>query len=436
MKVFCKKTVTGLLLVAQVWFCIHGTFAEGKGYFDLRSNLRGPTFGLSSPGPLERNLADFYADLLSYCGRQGPWGQDYCYLVDAINEFLATGRALKSETVESPNLPLTLASGMHPFSLAKGFLSGTGSFDVAYARFLIVQSIIVELWPLAPEAIRPEGSNESVAWLTSFSPFSYLFRISQQGTCIGEEKKGCAKKKLALQALQSVFATLEEDQDLMNRIQATHDFFRSQNFSARRISLHQGLLGSVTDLSRGNLISFFSSPNAPNAKVSSVKNYFASMEKDASVHFTSRYEFKNEPCADLNGTLQFIKNMKVEGFEKVTGDFECQVTDGYLSVVGGAAFEEIMQQGLLWRFTFFQLRLMIGQITDYINGMDQVAVEQMYYQALLDDIYRVKEQVAFYPNLDDESSYRSDSLKDDKRVLWEALLDIFDQSQTLKGGLQ
>jgi len=405
---------------------------EAEGRFDLKQDMVGPTFGLETPGPLERNVAELYSSLLKTCESSAPWKNDYCFLVDVIHDFLETGRSLKQEAVSNSNLPLTLASGMHPLSLDRNFFSSADSLDVTYARFLLAQTLLVELWPHAPEDMRSSGYKRTMAWMTSFSSFSYLFRLSQLQSCLDSKEKGCQLKKDAIFILKSVFAALEQDQEFTDRLQATHDYLKEINFSSRRISLHQGLLASVTDLSQGNLISFFSSPSAPNARMDSIETYFDHLKHDSEIHFTHRYEFTGQACADLNGTLQFLKDLRVEGFESVEGEMTCEVKGGYLSVVSGLAFDQIMERGLLWRFTFFQLRLMIAQITDYIDPLEEGVIRQLYYQSLLDDIHRIKQAVAHYP----DSGLRSSGLKADQRVLWESMLDIFDASKDLEEGLQ
>jgi hypothetical protein len=154
------------------------------------------------------------------CARTIPTNDEtawICLWPKAIKELDLIGTTLTGESPDANNLFLTLAARLHPDSLFKSFDSQEDlTFDALYARYLIANRMLRELWPSVERRLIREGQFQDPIdrfiepWLTTETPWSFAWR-SMIGIRCGGDQKACELRAKLARFLRGSLNLIDED---------------------------------------------------------------------------------------------------------------------------------------------------------------------------------------------------------------------------------
>ena len=419
-------------------------FSPAQAYITLKNiepALVGFTFNPKTRGLLEQDLAAMNDKISQYCKSQKIQSQQQkvCLWPPIYNEFITYGKKLSDESFDSTRLALTLAGRLHPLNLIKYYEKGNG-FDVDYARFLIAQRLLKELWFNIPQKLRAQRDKYVYAWLTARTPFSFLLQLSRQYSCLNGSRPECYHKRKIIGLLQKVSTVIRHDTEMNNLVETAFKETKNPYATDSNDKIYKNFTNALSGESAGSLIVFSSHLGATPFSFKSVQSYFKHVDQDSQQRLSQVVAFSGSACKDIQQTLDLAKQAPTPWGHLVRRSLDChQNKTGALYSIKGPAYNDLQKHHLLWRFNFYQLRLMIQSLFSSAKSIHPDQLEKIQIHEALKDFKRVRAHIDSLPSVDLEALTRPIlegpmvSLKPTMFHIYNSVLKYIDRAIELKG---
>jgi hypothetical protein len=399
----------------------------------LREILTSPTFTDNKLTIPEQVLLTFNNKIIETCETQEKANNtvpDYCLFPDIYEEFQSQGKILVNSSFDKSNLALTLAGRIHPTTLSNMYLEDVQSFDRTYARFLVAQRLLKEVYQKVPEELQlSQDTYLTTSWLTSRTASSFLLNLSRKYSCVSFDAS-CKEKRLIIGLLQKIYSVVNIDQELLKIINAAVDETQlvTQDKTSERI--YKQFIKTLTDESFGYLLVFSSGTGFSVFDRASVQSYFDNVETESKLPLVELPSFVGEPCSDLSRSLFALKNNEVLWATEVPITIECQAENGRFYSLSGPTYEYLADKGLVWRFNFLQLRLMIIKLFDSRKEISSRDLQISLIHESLQDFLEVKTVVEKMPKVN-LNAYDLEKLKPQLAFVYNSILEHLDRLDAL-----
>jgi hypothetical protein len=400
---------------------------------NLNEILVSPTFSDDKLTIPEQALLKFKNNILETCKsleEEAVTVPDYCLFPDIYEEFVSQGSILVKSSFDKSNLSLTLAGRIHPTTLSSMYLENVQSFDRTYARFLVAQRLLKEVYQKVPEELKlSQETYLTTSWLTSRTASSFLLNLSRKYSCVSSEGS-CKEKKLIIGLLQKIYDVINTDQELLQIINAAVEETQLVNQDETSEKIYKQFIKTLTDETFGYLLVFSSGVGFSVFDKASIQSYLDNVSVVSKFPLLELPVFVGEPCSDLNKSLSALKSNNIVWARGVPEAIGCQANNGRFQSLSGPTYEYLTDKGLLWRFNYFQLRLMIQKLFDSRKEISDRDLQIAIIHESLQDFLEVKAVIEQMPKVSLNSSELR-ILKPKLAFVYNSILDHLDKLDSL-----
>lgn len=374
---------------------VHAEGFKSIAEVDLKTWLVPFRFDQNAPTAMELRLDEITKRIVNAC-QENP-SERVCLWPKLVEELKTVARILVHESFDGENLNLTLAARLHPISFISYYKTGLG-FESTYARYLIAQRLMRELWPFVLEAntrlqLSLTASDDwIIPWLGARTPWSFFLNLSRGYSCVGG--MGCATKAEILLTLQEVAAAFKQDPLYLANLEAFKLETAPQFPEAGVDAMYSSLLRVISDDSGGLLLMFPVSSSFSNLDWMSANRYLDSIAMEAAKPVIGVAKFSGGACAQLDEVLKLARlESQFTWAGDITGTFSCSEKNGMISTIAGEAFDKIKDSHGLWLFNFYHLQLMIAKIFTAMKETDATVLKLRQAHEIFRDTESVREAV-------------------------------------------
>jgi hypothetical protein len=278
---------------------------------------------------------------------------------NVLEEFDTVATVLARGSSDPQRLLLTLAAGSHPNDMFATFdqAADEPAFDVLFARYLLAQRMLRELWPEIEAFLIANGKFRTPTdyffepWITAETPWAFALRAVQRLNCQVPDQ--CALKQKLLSFLRVSLDWLDADPNLKARtaVDPSTAYRLSAGFAndpaARPID---SLMGAVLENRSAAYLFLAHDRSDLEGGLKQINEYLSHLNED-SIGLTALIVPSDKVCVDIPRLLQISLD---KPWKLLSVPSPCDENNARRKLV-----QSLESNGLLYRFNFFYLREVI-----------------------------------------------------------------------------
>jgi hypothetical protein len=364
----CRASViwTTVVIVSFIGLRSFAFAADLPGLRDLLQHVRYPILSSRVPAvSMQARLQAIYGQVANYCSTKFEVGDNrfrrqwVCLFPNVLEEFDTVATILARGSSDPQRLLLTLAAGIHPNDMFATFdqAADEPAFDVLFARYLLAQRMLRELWPEVEAFLIANGKFQTPTdyffepWITAETPWAFAVRAVQRLNCQVPDQ--CALKQKLLSFLRVSLDWLDADPNLKARtaVDPSTAYRLSAGIAndpaARPID---SLIGAVLENRSAAYLFLAHDRSDLEGSFKQINEYLSHLNED-SIGLATLIVPSDKVCVDIPRLLQISLD---KPWKLLSVPSPCDENNARRKLVQSLEFN-----GLLYRFNFFHLREVI-----------------------------------------------------------------------------